>query len=107
MIKEVISSGPFVSVSGGSNFTPYINMSNVSAGITRWNGNTNNFEVYDGATWMTLSSNVASVGLNKDAVGAITWTLKKMAEEDELENLAREHPAINIALDNLKKAKIQ
>ena len=30
-----------------------------------------------------------------------------MAEEDELENLAREHPAINIALDNLKKAKIQ
>lgn len=107
MIKEVISSGPFVSVSGGSNFTPYINMSNVSAGITRWNGNTNNFEVYDGAAWMTLSSNVASVGLNKDAVGAITWTLKKMAEEDELENLAREHPAINIALDNLKKAKIQ
>ena len=107
MIKEVIGSGPFVNVSGGSNFTPYINMSNVSAGMTRWNGNTNNFEVYDGSTWMTLSSNVASVGLNNDAVSAITWALKKMAEEADLEKLAREHPAINIALDNLKKAKIQ
>jgi len=107
MIKEVISSSPFINVSGGSNFTPYINMSNVSAGMTRWNGNSNNFEVYDGASWMSLSSNVASVGLNNDAAGAITWALKKMAEEAELEQLAREHPAINIALGNLKKAKIQ
>jgi len=107
MIKEVISSGPFLSVSGGSNFTPYINMSNVSAGMTRWNGNTNNFEVYDGSTWMMLSSNVATVSLNNDAVRAIAWANNKMNEEIALETLAKEHPAINIALDNLKKAKIQ
>ena len=107
MIKEVIGSGPFVNVSGVVSFTPYINMSNASAGMTRWNGNTNNFEVYDGMSWMTISSNVATVGLNNDATNAITWALKKMEEESKLEKLAKEHPAINLALDNLKKAKTQ
>jgi hypothetical protein len=107
MIKEIINSGPFVSISGGGNYTPYINMSNPSAGMTRWNGNTNNFEVYDGATWMMLSSNVATIGLTGDATNAITWALRKIEEESKLEKLAKEHPAINLALDNLKKAKTQ
>jgi len=107
MIKDVISTGPFVQVMGGGNYTPYVNMSNPSAGITRFNGNTQSLEVYDGASWMVISSSVASVGLTGDAVSAITWAKKKMEEESNLEKLAREHPAINIALDNLKKAKIQ
>ena len=102
-----MSSGPFIQVTGGGNFTPYINMSNHSAGMVRYNGNNNNFEIYDGASWMTLSSNVASIGLNSEALNAITWAKKKMEEEAAVEKLAREHPAINIALDNLKKAKIQ
>jgi hypothetical protein len=107
MIKDIISSGPFVNVMGGGGYFPYINMSNPSAGMTRFNGNTQNLEVYDGSSWMTISSNVANVGLTSDAVSAITWAKKKMEEEAAIETLAREHPAINIALDNLKKAKIQ
>jgi len=107
MIKDIISSGPFVQVAGGGGYTPYINMNTPSAGITRWNGNTQSLEVYDGSSWMVISSSVATVGLNTDAVRAITWANNKMNEEAELEKLAKEHPAINIALDNLKKAKIQ
>jgi hypothetical protein len=107
MIREIISSGPFLSVNGGGNYTPYINMSNPSAGMTRWNGNTNNLEVYDGSTWMTINSNTATLGLTNDANSAITWALRKMEEEAKLEKLAKEHPAINLALDNLKKAKMQ
>ena len=107
MIKDVISSGPFVQVMGGGGYTPYINMSNPSAGMTRFNGSTQCLEVYDGASWMILSSSVANVGLTSDAVSAITWAKKKMEEESAIEELALKHPAINIALDNLKKAKIQ
>jgi len=107
MIKDVISTGPFVQVMSGGNYTPYVNMSNPSAGITRFNGNTQSLEVYDGASWMIISNNVASVGLNNEATNAITWALRKMEEESQLEKLAREHPAINLALDNLKKAKTQ
>jgi hypothetical protein len=107
MIKDVISSGPFLTVNGGGNFTPYINMSNTSAGMVRWNGNSTSFEIYDGSSWMILSTSVASVGLNSDAIAAITWAQQKMSEEAAIEKLAKEHPAINIAFDNLKKAKIQ
>jgi hypothetical protein len=107
MIREIISSGPFLSVSGGGNYTPYINMSNPSAGMTRWNGNTNNLEVYDGSAWMTINSNTAMLGLTNDATNAITWVLRKMGEEAKLEELAKEHLAINLALDNLKKAQRQ
>jgi hypothetical protein len=107
MIREIIGSGPFLSVSSGGDFTPYINMSMSSAGMTRWNGNTNNLEVYDGSAWMTINSNTATLGLTNDATVAITWVLKKMEEESKLEKLAKEHLAINLALDNLKKAKTQ
>jgi hypothetical protein len=107
MIKDVTGSGPFIQVMGGGGYTPYINMSNPSAGMTRFNGNTNNLEVYDGSAWMTISSNVATVSLNNDAVRAITWANDKMNQEIALEALAKEHPAVNLALDNLKKAKTQ
>jgi len=107
MIKDIISSGPFVQVAGGGGYTPYINMNTPSAGITRWNGATQSLEVYDGSSWMVISSSVATVGLNNDAVRAITWANKKIAEETELEKLAEEHPAVKIALDNLERAKQQ
>ena len=107
MIKDVIAGGPFVQVTGGGNYTPYVNMSNPSAGMTRFNGNTQNIEVYDGSSWMTLSSNVASVSLTGEAQGILMWAKQKMEDEIMLEKLAREHPAINLALDNVKKAKTQ
>jgi hypothetical protein len=107
MIREIIGGGPFLSVSSGDAFTPYINMSMPSAGMTRWNGNTNNLEVYDGSAWMTINSNTATLGLTNDATYAITWVLRKMEEESKLEKLAKEHLAINLALDNLKKAQRQ
>jgi hypothetical protein len=107
MIKDVISTSPFVQVTGGSSYTPYINMSNPSAGMTRFNGNTQSIEVYDGSSWMMLSSNVANVSLTGEAVNILSWAKQKMEDEVMLEKLAKEHPAINLALENVKKAKTQ
>jgi hypothetical protein len=107
MIKDVIGTGPFVQVMGGGGYTPYINMSNPSAGMTRFNGNTQSIEVYDGHSWMVMSSSVASVGLTGEAVNILSWAKQKMEDEVMLEKLAREHPAINLALENVKKAKTQ
>ena len=107
MIKDIISSGPFVQVAGGGGYTPYINMNTPSAGITRWNGATQSLEVYDGSSWLVISPSVATVGLNNDAVRAITWANDKMNEEIALKELAKDHPAVQIALDNLEKAKQQ
>ena len=107
MIKDITASGPFIQVMGGGNYTPYINMSNPSAGMTRFNGNTQSLEVYDGHSWMVMSSIVASVGLTGEAISILSWAKQKMEDESVLEKLAKEHPAINLALDNVKKAKTQ
>jgi hypothetical protein len=106
MIKEVISGGPFVNVSGSSNYNPYINMNNTSAGLTRWNGNTNNFEVYDGSTWMQLHSNTAVISLNTDAASAISWALKKMEEEHKLNELMAQHPGLQDAHEKFEIMRI-
>jgi multidrug resistance efflux pump len=37
----------------------------------------------------------------------LDWAHKKRDEEMQMESLAKEHPAVQIALDNLKKAKLQ
>lgn len=63
-------------------------------------------EVYDGQSWKEVSS-YASIALTGEAEALLDWVRKKRDEEMQIEKLARKHPAINIALDSLKKAKIQ
>jgi hypothetical protein len=102
-----ITGGQHIIVSNGSPMTPYIPAGNQSAGMLRYNSNSSNIEVYDGSIWKELTASYASVDLNYEAQNAIIWAKGKMQEEAELEKLAKEHPAINIALDNLKKAQRQ
>jgi hypothetical protein len=94
MIKDIVSNGPFMNVMGGSSYTPFINMSNHSAGMVRWNGNTNSLEIYDGSNWMILSNSVASVGLTPEAVSLLEWAREKRNEEVKIKALADKHPGI-------------
>jgi hypothetical protein len=85
---------------------PYISPGGQGAGMVRYNTNMNYIEVYDGMSWKEISS-YANIGLTVEAESLLDWARKKRDEELQVESLAKEHPAINIALDNLKKAKIQ
>ena len=85
---------------------PYIPPGGQSAGILRYNTNMNIVEVYDGHVWKEVSS-YANVSLTGEAEALLDWARKKRDEDLQLEVLAKEHPAVNIALDNLKKAKLQ
>ena len=85
---------------------PYIPPGGQSAGMLRYNTNMNIVEVYDGQVWKEVSS-YASIALTGEAEALLDWARKKRDEEMQIEDLAKEHPTINIALDNLKKAKIQ
>jgi hypothetical protein len=107
MIKGIAHTGRYIQVTGGSPMNPYIPPGSQSAGMVRYNTNMNTMEVYDGQNWKEISNNYASVSLTPDAESLLDWARKKRDEELQLEALAKEHPAINIALDNLKKAKIQ
>lgn len=93
MIKN-ISGGRGITVMAGSASYPYINMSNASAGMVRYNGNNNNFEIYDGSSWMTLSGNSTMLELDSDTQSLLAWARAKRAEEDYLKNEAEKNPAI-------------
>jgi hypothetical protein len=96
-----------VVVYGGNSPMPYVNMSNPSAGMVRYNGNKQCFETYDGASWLIIAANQATVDLSGSANAAIEWAMSKMAEEAELQRMADNHPAVKAAYENMKRAAEQ
>ena len=106
MIKNIYANGPFIRVetSGQSYSAPYINMSNVSAGMLRYNNQ--QLEVYDGSSWHQIGGNgQAMISMDHSAEAAIMWAQEKMKEEADLKELASRHPAIEDAVNKIKDAK--
>lgn len=101
MIKN-ITGGQYIDVMSGNSSYPYVNMSNPSAGMMRYNGNNQNIEVYDGSSWMTISGNYSTVNLNNDAKELLEWARAKRAEEQYLENEAERNPTIKDLINQRK-----
>ncbi len=105
MINGLSPQGKYMHIHGGHNSGPYVNNSNTSAGMIRYNNN--NLEVYDGSSWLTIAGSIASVGLNPVAESAIDWVIRQMEEEKELIALAEKSKSVAIAVENLNKAKAE
>ena len=88
---------------------PHINMNAPSSGMMRWNGNNNSIEVFDGSMniWQQMHGKTADIQLSPQIQAVINWANLKMAEELEWEKLAKTNDAVNIALENMRKAKQQ
>ena len=108
MIKSITPSGRYITVSG-SNASTYVNGYSGAQGVgnMRYNTSTQNMEVFDGNSWMTLSMDYTSVGLNSEAESLLDWARKKRDEELAWQSLANNCEAVRIALTNLEKAKQQ
>ena len=102
MSFNIIGMGPVVVQQHGT--TPYINMSAPSAGMMRYNGNNSSMEVYDGSTWMMLTSG-ASVDLSSDSKAALEWATAKMREEARLDELCQKYPGLAKARENYELFK--
>lgn len=98
-----ITPGRGIVCSGGGSFGPYINMSNPSAGMVRYNGN--NLEVYDGSSWLTMTSNRCDISLDADTIALLEWARSKRDEELQLKQLAEKHPVMQDAISALNQAK--
>jgi len=93
MIKNVITQSPrWMSVYSGSH-SPYISPGSMSAGMMRYNSNTQTIEVYDGNTWLALAGS-ADVSLSPEAQQVMDWAYKKMKEDEQLEVLMEKHPGL-------------
>ena len=108
MIKDIMASGRYVQVTGGSANT-YVNGYSGLQGVgnMRYNTSNQNMEVFDGSSWITLNMGYAQVGLNSEAESLLDWARKKRDEESAWESLAKENKAVKIALDNLEQARQQ
>jgi hypothetical protein len=106
MIKG-ITGGVGVTVQNGGNSYPYVpmNSNNPIQGMIRINGQ--DTQVFDGSSWLNLGTSYASVNLDSDTLEIINWARKAMEEDRELERLAKENPAVNAALENMRRAQKQ
>ena len=106
MIKTVTSGGSgYIQVSNG--VTPYVNLNNglPSTGLLRFNGNTQQLEVYDGYTWVTIHSPDAYVDLTGPAKETLDWARKQMEEEARLKARAETDPTMKSLLNELNSVK--
>jgi hypothetical protein len=107
MIKGIMQGGRYITVTGGSPGSNYINNYSGAQGIgnMRFNTSNQNMEVWDGNTWMTLQSSYATVQLDEEAIRILDWAKKKMIEEEVLLSLPSDNPAVKIARQNINRAK--
>lgn len=91
MIRN-LTAGPGIHIANNSFSAPYVNMNAPSAGMMRYNGS--NLEVYDGSSWLTLSSSYPQIELDSYVKDAVTWAQKKIAEEQRLKDLAAQHTTV-------------
>ena len=106
MIKNITPIGRYITVSGGNSST-YVNGYSGAQGVgnMRFNTSTQNMEVFDGSSWITLNMDHASVGLNGDAESLLDWAREKRNEEMKWYSLASSNEAVRIALEQLEQAK--
>lgn len=100
-----LSPGSYLTVSGSSGGTYYNNSGQPMAGMLRYQSG-GRVEVYDGNSWLQVNG-YQTVDLSPDTQQIIEWARSKMQEEISLKALAKEHPAVQIAVENLNKAKQQ
>ena len=101
MIKGITSSSQWLTVSGGNPMTPYFSPGAQGAGQMRYNTNSNNMEVWDGASWKELSMSYTSVGLNTEAEALLAWARAERDKQWAREARIKSNPALRKAFEGL------
>ena len=105
MINSITGNYTFVDIRQ-SGSAPYVNISQPSAGLVRYNPTYQRMEVYDGNMWVTLGMDT-HVDLSPNAREVIEWAGKKMDEEKRWRDMAEKNPAIRDAYEKFKQAEEQ
>ena len=95
MIRN-ITAGQGIYISGNVYNSPYVDMSRPSAGMVRYNGG--NLEVYDGSSWLPMTSSYPQIELDNFTMETVQWARQKMEEEKRMLELAAKHPTVADAL---------
>lgn len=100
MIKHISTTSKHLWLSSG-NF-PYIDNSRPSAGLVRYNNS--DLEVFDGSSWVLLNG-TATLNLAPELDNIFDWLKEKYQEEKKLDELCKQHPALDKARENFELIK--
>lgn len=101
---SINAASPYMFVGPISN--QYVSTNGSAAGMVRFNTSTQQLEAFDGSVWIRIA-NDQNVGLTQDAVEAIHWARDKIIKEQQLKELALQHPGVADALQQLQRASEQ
>ncbi len=91
----------------GSTMPTIYNNGNDFTGMVRFDTTTQQMQVFDGTSWVDLGSETYDVDLSVDASELLEWAREKRDADLNMQALANENKAVQIALDNLKTAEDQ
>lgn len=74
-------------------------------GQVRYNGSSQNFEVFDGNSWIMMTASYPTVELAPYVQSVVAWAQTKMAEEARMRELATSNPTVADAVQALKHAE--
>jgi hypothetical protein len=83
------------------------NTGNSLIGQVRYNGSSQNLEVFDGNSWLIVNSSHPTIELAPHVQSVVAWAQTKMAEESRLKELAAKHPTVADALEAVRRAEEQ
>lgn len=111
MIKS-INAGTGITVTGASTNWPSFYNNTAASGNTligqmRYNGSNQTTEVYDGASWLSMTPAYPMIELSGEVQTILNWAKAKMVEELRLKQLATRHSSLQDALDQLEHAQEQ
>ena len=107
MIKSIYSGSADINVNGNSSAMPYINPTYSGSGTVKFDPATQNFQVNDGHSWVNIPNDSVTIDLSYESKKAIAWARKKYQEEQELEKLAEDNPAIADLVNQIKEKQSQ
>ena len=106
MFKSIVTnSAPWLTVNTYNNL-PWINPSNQSAGMVRYNTSMQRLEVYDGNVWLELGGG-ASIDTSSETNSILNWARAKMDEELKWREMAKKNAAVKDAYEKFKQAEEQ
>ena len=109
MIKGISTSNGLEVRNSYANWPQFYNTvqstGNSLIGQVRYNGSSQNFEVFDGNSWIMMAASYPTVELSSEVQSILNWAKIKMVEELRLKQLAESHPSLKDALDALQQAE--
>lgn len=105
MIKNIYSSSNHIQIGTGYSNVPPMSPGAQSAGMLRYNTNSNTMEVYNGVAWFSIET-AADISLSPMAQQAVDWAMKKMEEDVKLQSLMARHPGLKELNDKFEMMKV-